>query len=200
VYEDRTSAAPVAIRNGFAALPRIQLGYLGRFHFKKNLEHIVMASLQTPGVRLLLAGGGPDAYERTLRALDHGNGNLSWLGFVQKEQREKFFREIDFLVLASEYECFGMAAAEALVRGIPVIVTERVGVTDDVKRTGGGLVVAVGVEPLVKAFKQCADLTLDQYAELQDNALKAALRYSYSAHGHSQVLAYRRLLETRRSA
>jgi glycosyltransferase involved in cell wall biosynthesis len=200
VYEDTTSAAPVAIRNGFAALPRIQLGYLGRFHFKKNLEHIVMASLQTPGVRLLLAGGGPDAYERTLRALDHGNGNLSWLGFVQKEQREKFFREIDFLVLASEYECFGMAAAEAMVRGIPVIVTERVGVTDDVKRTGGGLVVAVGVEPLVKAFKQCADLTLDQYAELQDNALKAAVQYSYSAHGHSQVLAYRRTLETQRSA
>jgi glycosyltransferase involved in cell wall biosynthesis len=197
VYEDTTSAAPVAIRNGFATPPRIQLGYLGRFHPKKNLEHIVMASLQTASIRLLLAGGGPEAYEQTLRALDHGNGNLSWLGFVQKEQREKFFREIDFLVLASEYECFGMAAAEAMVRGIPVIVTERVGVTDDVRRTGSGLVVAVGIEPLVKAFQQCADLTSAQYAGLQDNALKAAVRYSYSTHGHSQVLAYRRMLEIR---
>lgn len=200
VYEDTTSAAPVAIRNGFATPFRIQLGYLGRFHPKKNLEHIVTASLQSTSVRLLLAGGGPDAYERTLRALADGNGKLSWLGFVQKEQREKFFREIDFLVLASEYECFGMAAAEAMVRGIPVIVTERVGVTDDVKRTGCGLVVAVGIEPLVKAFKQCAELTLNQYTELQNNALKAAARYSYSAHGRSQVLAYRRMLETRHFA
>ncbi|MEA2985274.1 MAG: hypothetical protein QOD94_1528, partial [Alphaproteobacteria bacterium] len=120
VYEDTIAPAPVAIRNGFAAPPPIQLGYLGRFHPKKNLEHIITASLQTAGVKLLLAGGGgPDAYERELRALDSGSGNLSWLGFVQKEQREKFFREIDFLVLASEYECFGMAAAEAMVRGIP---------------------------------------------------------------------------------
>ena len=172
-------------------------GYLGRFHPKKNLEHIVAASLQTANVRLLLAGGGPEGYERTLRALDLGNSNLSWLGFVKNEQREKFFREIDFLVLASEYECFGMAAAEAMVRGIPVIVTEKVGVADDVKRTGGGLVVAIGVEPLVDAFKRCADLSLDQYAELQENALKAATQYSYSAHGHSQVLAYRRTLEAR---
>lgn len=200
VYEDTTSAAPVAIRNGFTKPPRIQLGYLGRFHPKKNLENIIMATLQTASVRLLLAGGGPDAYERTLRALDLGNGDLSWLGFVQNEQREKFFREIDFLVLASEYECFGMAAAEAMARGLPVIVTERVGVTDDVKRTGCGLVVAVGVAPLVEAFKQCADLTLDRYVDLQDNALKAAVRYSYSAHGRSQLLAYRRMVETQRCA
>ncbi|MDE2329489.1 MAG: glycosyltransferase family 4 protein, partial [Bradyrhizobium sp.] len=111
VYEDTMAAAPVAIRHGLATPPRIQFGYLGRFHPKKNLEHIVMASLQTLSVRLLLAGKGPDAYEQKLRALANGNGNLSWLGFVQQEQREQFFREIDFLVLASEYECFGMAAA-----------------------------------------------------------------------------------------
>jgi glycosyltransferase involved in cell wall biosynthesis len=83
-----------------------------------------------------------------------------------------------------------------MVRGIPVIVTESVGVADEVEQTGGGLVVAVGVEPLVKAFKQCADLTSGQYAELQDRTLKVAERYSYSAHGRSQVLAYRRMMPT----
>ena len=200
VHEDAKSAAPAAIRNGFAASPAIQLGYLGRFHPKKNLEHIIMAAVQTARVRLLLAGSGPESYERTLRALDPGKGNLSWLGFVKNEQRENFFRKIDFLVLASEYECFGMAAAEAMVRGIPVIVTERVGITDDVMRSGCGLVVAVGVEPLIKAFQQCTELTSDRYAELQNNALKAGVRYSYSAHGHSQVQAYRSMLETRKSA
>jgi len=196
VYEDAGSAAPVAIRNGFAMPPGIALGYLGRFHRKKNLEHIITASLQTARVRLLLAGRGPDTYEGALRALGDENQSLSWLGFVKKEQRESFFREIDFLVLASEYECFGMAAAEAMVRGIPVIITERVGVTDDVTRTGCGLVVAVGVEPLIEAFKKCADLTSEQYAKLQNRALEAGVRYSYSAHGHSQVLAYRNLLKT----
>ena len=194
VYDDSTSAAPVAIRNGFAAPPRLQLGYLGRFHPKKHIEHIIAAVLEAGGPRLALAGGGPHTYERKLRALDQGTGNLGWRGFVQGSQREKFFCEIDFLVLASEYECFGMAAAEAMVRGIPVIVTQRVGIADDVEQTGGGLVVAIGVEPLITAFKHCAELSSSQYAELQNRALKIAERYSYSAHGRSQVLAYRRMM------
>lgn len=193
VYDDSTPAPPAAIRRGFATPPQLQLGYLGRFHFKKNLENIITAALKAKGPRLALAGGGPSAYERTLRALDQETGRLDWLGFVKGEQREKFFREIDFLVLASEYECFGMSAAEAMVRGIPVIVTERVGVADDVQQTGGGLVVAVGIEPLVTAFEQCAGLTPDQYAALQDRTLKVAQQYAYSAHGRSQVAAYRRM-------
>jgi glycosyltransferase involved in cell wall biosynthesis len=193
VYDDLTSAAPAAIRRGFAAPPQLQLGYLGRFHSKKNLENIINATLKAEGPRLALAGGGPADYEQTLRASAQGTDRLDWLGFVKGKKREQFFREIDFLVLASEYECFGMSAAEAMVRGIPVIVTERVGVADDVKQTGGGLVVAVGIEPLVMAFEQCARLTPDQYADLQDRTLKVAQQYSYSAHGRSQVAAYHRM-------
>ena len=191
VHDD--TATPVAVRRGFAATARRRLGYLGRFHSKKHLENIILATLQAGDVQLVLAGGGPADYEQTLRSLDRKDGTLDWLGFVKGERRETFFRDIDFLVLASEYECFGMAAAEAMVRGIPVIVTERVGVADDVTQTGGGLVVATGVEPLVKAFKQCAELTPDQYAELQDKALAVAERYSYSSHGHSQAQVYRRM-------
>ncbi|MBC9879336.1 glycosyltransferase [Bradyrhizobium sp. INPA01-394B] len=190
-------AAPVSVRSGLVAPPEIQLGYLGRFHAKKNLENIVGAGARTGGVRLHLAGSGPDAYERALKSLADGSDNLHWLGFLKKERREKFFRDIDFLVLASEYECFGMAAAEAMVRGIPVIVTERVGVTDDVRATGCGLVVAVGTEPLMEAFEWCTGLTAEQYGALQSKALVAAARYSYAAHGRSQVGAYRRMLELR---
>jgi glycosyltransferase involved in cell wall biosynthesis len=200
VFDDSKSAAPIAIRSGFADLGSIRLGYLGRFHPKKNLEHIVAACLRTANIRLLLAGSGTDAYERTIRTMDNGNGTISWLGFLQKAQREEFFHNIDFLVLASEYECFGMAAAEALVRGIPVIVTQRVGVADDVRRTGGGLVVPVAVESLVTAFEQCSRLTPAQYLQLQDRALKAAVRYSYSVHGQSQVRTYRSMLEQRITA
>lgn len=198
VYDDRASGAPVTVRNGFAMPPRLQLGYLGRFHPKKHLENIILATAQADGPRLALAGGGPSDYEKELRALDQpggasASGASAWLGFLKGAEREAFFRQIDFLVLASEYECFGMAAAEAMVRGIPVIVTDRVGVADDVAQTGGGLVVAVGIAPLIEAFKRCANLSPAQYTELQDNALKVAARYSYSAHGTLQLSAYRQM-------
>lgn len=189
--------APVAVRKGLVAPPDIQLGYLGRFHAKKKLENIVAAVIRTAGVRLHLAGSGPDTYERALKSQANGHDKLRWLGFLQGERRETFFRDIDFLVLASDYECFGMAAAEAMVRGIPVIVTERVGVTDDVKAAGCGLIVEVGTEPLIEAFERCTRLTAEQYGALQSNALVAAARYSYATHGRSQVAAYRRMLELR---
>jgi glycosyltransferase involved in cell wall biosynthesis len=200
VFDDSRSVVPLAIRNGFADPGSVRLGYLGRFHPKKHLERIIAASKRTVNINLLLAGDGSGAYEQTIRAMDDGKGAISWLGFVQKERREAFFRDIDFLVLTSEYECFGMAAAEALVRGIPVIVTQRVGVADDVQRTGSGLVVAGSVDSLVSAFEQCTRLTPDQYLQLQDGALKAAARYSYSVHGQSQVHAYRSMLENRRAS
>ena len=123
VLNDAEAAAPVEIREGFSVPGRIQLGYLGRFHFKKRLENIVTAAVRTADVELIVAGSGPKEYEESLRELSRAEDRVKWPGFVQKSQREDFFRSIDVLVLASEYECFGMSAAEALVRGIPVIVS-----------------------------------------------------------------------------
>jgi glycosyltransferase involved in cell wall biosynthesis len=198
VYDDVDGDRPAEFRSGFAAPGRIQFGYLGRFHPKKKLEDIVTAAVKTANVSLLVAGGGPKDYEDKIRLLACGNGNVTWPGFVTKDRREEFFRTIDFLVLASEYECFGMAAAEALVRGIPVIVTEAVGVAEDVKRTNGGFLVEGGVDSLVKVFTMCSRLTSDEYRELQKNAWNAGQSYSYSAHGEAQRRTYADLLKKAR--
>jgi glycosyltransferase involved in cell wall biosynthesis len=194
VFDDTQAAVPVEVREGFSAPGRIQLGYLGRFHFKKKLENIVGAAVRTAGVGLVVAGSGPKEYEEAIHALAKPGDQVKWRGFVQKNEREEFFRSIDVLVLASEYECFGMAAAEALVRGIPVIVSERVGVADDVRKMRAGFVVEGNVESLIGAFTKCSNLALGQYRELQKNALAAAKLYSFSAHASAQLGVYVGLL------
>jgi glycosyltransferase involved in cell wall biosynthesis len=146
----------------------------------------------------VVAGSGPREYEEAVRALSGSDGRVKWLGFVQKSQREEFFRSIDVLVLASEYECFGMAAAEALIRGIPVIVSERVGIADDVREMRAGLVVEGEVESLAGTFARCSRLTAAEYQELQENALAAAQRYSFSTHAHKQLGIYAELRRTDR--
>jgi glycosyltransferase involved in cell wall biosynthesis len=190
VFDDGQAKTPVELREGFSVPGRIQLGYLGRFHFKKRLENIVTAAVRTADVGLVVAGTGPKEYEASVRALSKTEDRIKWSGFVQKNRREAFFQSIDFLVLASEYECFGMAAAEALVRGIPVIVSERVGIADDVREMSGGFVVEGGVESLIDAFTRCSSLALEQYRELQKNALAAAQLYSFSAHARAQLGVY----------
>lgn len=193
VFDDVSEIPHEEARQGLAAAGRTTVGYLGRFHYKKRLEDIARAFTQTDGIDLILAGSGVDDYETVIRDILDKNEHVKWLGFVQRDEREAFFRNIDFLVLASEYECFGMAAAEALVRGVPVIVTRRVGVSDDVSRTGGGWVIDTGVEALAQAFKDCAALTRDAYRELQSKALSARSLYAFSTHGRFQVNTYANL-------
>jgi glycosyltransferase involved in cell wall biosynthesis len=82
------------------------------------------------------------------------------------------------------------AAAEALVRGIPVIVSEKVGVADDVLKMRAGFVVEGDVESLISAFTKCSGLALGQYRELQKNALSAAKLYSFSSHASEQLGVY----------
>ena len=190
VFDDGPATTQVEPRQGLAAPGRIQLGYLGRFHPKKKLETIVGAALRTADVGLAVAGTGPRDYEDRLRAMSERADRVKWPGFVRKAQREEFFRGIDFLVLASEYECFGMAAAEALVRGIPVIVSKRVGIADDVREIHGGFVVDGDVDSLSDAFSQCSRLEPARYRELQTGALKAAQLYSFTAHARAQLGAY----------
>lgn len=196
VFDDTGGARPLAIRAGFAAAGRRRLGYLGRFHFKKKVETIVSAAMRTTGVGLLVAGSGPKDYEQSLRALSGSDDRVNWLGFVQKSRREEFFRSIDVLVLASEYECFGMSAAEALIRGIPVIVSKRVGIADDVHERRAGFVVAGDVESLAGAFAGCSELASAQYREMQENALAVANLYSFSAHAKAQLGVYAALRMT----
>jgi len=190
VFDDGHASTAIEPREGFSTSGQIQVGYLGRFHFKKKVENIVDAAMRTANIGLLVAGTGPKEYEATLRAMSKSVERVKWLGFVQKDQREEFFRRIDFLVLASEYECFGMSAAEALVRGIPVIVSERVGIANDVREMQGGLVVEGDVESLSSAFSTCAGLDLARYETFQKNALVAAQLYSFSAHAIAQMGVY----------
>lgn len=190
VFDDRQSSGPVELREGFSAPGQIQFGYLGRFHSKKKVENIVGAAVRVSDVGLLVAGGGSKEYENALRALSKSVDRVKWLGFVRRSQREQFFRSIDFLVMASDYECFGMSAAEALVRGIPVIVNKSVGIADDVREMQGGFIVEGDVDSLSGAFAQCSKLALARYRELQKNALAAARLYSFSAHARAQMGVY----------
>ncbi|WP_084293044.1 glycosyltransferase [Bradyrhizobium sp. WSM3983] len=195
VFDDGKGQPAVPLRHGLSNSGTIRFGYLGRFHSKKKVETIVEAVLDTPDIELALAGTGPKDYEERLRAVAQDDDRIQWLGFVRRQDKEDFFRSIDFLVLASEYECFGMAAAEALVRGIPVIVSEKVGIADDVREIGGGFVVEGNAGRLSETFGRCARLEPRRYHELQQGALLAAELYSFGRHANAQLGVYAALLK-----
>lgn len=125
------------------------IGYLGRIHPIKRLDLAikclpVLAQMDL-GVRLRVAGAGSSLLLMDLKKLSSDLGvsdKIDFLGSVKEDSKEQFFKEIDLLVLLSDNENFAVVVAEAIVRGIPVIVRSTVAMSDFVTDWNTGVVVA----------------------------------------------------------
>lgn len=104
--------------------------FLGRLHPVKGLERLVRAWARTarshPDWRLVLAGPDEDGFRARLERLIAVAGlgsSVRLVGPVNAVQKAVLFADARFLVMPSDSESFGMAIAEALAHGLPVLTT-----------------------------------------------------------------------------
>ena len=104
----------------------------------------------------------------------HGlSGRIEALGAVSPERLAALYNDADLFVLASRFEGYGMAYAEALSRGLPVIGTTAGAIPDTVPQEAGLLVTAGDVIALARALRSVvADADLRR--RLSDAASEAA--------------------------
>ena len=103
----------------------IRLLFLSRLHPKKGLDRLLDAMFDLPAtVTLDICGSGDPDYTATLRrrAADLG-GRVRLLGEVHGAAKAQAFGNADLFVLPSFSENFGIAVAEALAHGLPVLTT-----------------------------------------------------------------------------
>ncbi len=125
---------------------------LSRLHPVKGLPVLfeALALLKAEGgpqVRLTIAGQGEAVYAAQLRAEAAAlglAGQVTFAGFVEGRAKADLLAAADLFVLPSHAENFGLAAAEALAAGLPVIVSDGVGLAEMVREAGAGLVVPAG--------------------------------------------------------
>jgi glycosyltransferase involved in cell wall biosynthesis len=164
----------------------LRIGFLGRFHPKKNLDVLIEAlALMPPDITLVAGGDGPDDVRAGLRSLAARLGvsdRTTWRGFVAAADKDTFFESIDVLVMPSEYESFGVVAGEAMARGVPAIVSPRTGIAELISLHGGGLI----AQP---AARTIADVLIDlnanreKLAELSVQAQQTAAQLTFSHAG-----------------
>ncbi len=140
------------------------VGFLGRIHPVKGLDLLLDAMAHVRNAHLLIAG--PDEGNTRVglehRAMILGIAQrIHWLGLLDAEARGSMLSAIDVFVLPSYSENFGLAAAEAMAAGIPVVVTPGVNLSAMIAEYGAGCVVPRNAQMLAEALSV---LLVDRYA------------------------------------
>lgn len=135
------------------------VAFLGRISAKKGVSLLVESFRATaaawPRAHLVIAGPDDEGIGRGLRPLIANaglSGRVSFLGPVTGERKVALLQRADVFVLPSADESFGVAVAEAMAVGCPVVVSPEVAIADVVRHSGAGLVVARDPEAVAEAI------------------------------------------------
>jgi glycosyltransferase involved in cell wall biosynthesis len=121
------------------------LAFAGRLTAQKSLERALEAVAGAGGVRLVIAGEGPDRAQLEERARELGIAErVSFLGAQPRERVVELFRAADAAILSSSWENFPHTVVEALAAGTPVLAMEAGGVAEVVRDGENGLLVRAG--------------------------------------------------------
>jgi glycosyltransferase involved in cell wall biosynthesis len=121
------------------------LVFAGRLTAQKSLGRALEAVAEADGVRLVIAGDGPDRETLEARARELGLGErVLFLGPQPRERVVELFRAADATILSSSWENFPHTVVEALAVGTPVLAMDAGGVAEVVRDGVNGLLVPAG--------------------------------------------------------
>lgn len=135
--------------------------FLSRIHPKKGLDLLLQAMKELlkrhHDAELIVAGTGSPEYVKEVKKLTRSLGLLDrvqFLGFIEGEKKQKLFQEATLLALPSYDENFGMAIAEAMASGLPVLVSDQVGIWPDIQEYNAGVVVRCEVDSIKNGLEK----------------------------------------------
>jgi glycosyltransferase involved in cell wall biosynthesis len=121
------------------------LAFAGRLTAQKSLGRALEAVAAAEGIRLVIAGEGPDRRPLEEHARELGiSDRVRFLGAQPRERIVQLFRAADAAILTSSWENFPHTVVEALAVGTPVLAVEAGGVSEVVRDGVNGFVVAPG--------------------------------------------------------
>jgi glycosyltransferase involved in cell wall biosynthesis len=152
--------------------------FLGRIHPKKGCDLLVDAfvklAAREPDLDLVIAGPDPVNWrvELDARAKPAGVQNrIHWPGMLQGDAKWGAFYASEAFVLPSHQENFGIAVAEALACGTPVLLSDKVNTAPEIAYDGAGLMEPDTTEGTLRLLQRWLALSPDEKAAMGARAL-----------------------------
>jgi glycosyltransferase involved in cell wall biosynthesis len=135
----------------FSRCPAVEdkrfLLFLGRIHKKKGCDMLIEAfakvAADDPDLNLVMVGPDQQQWSVELQAIAARAGiaaRLHWPGMATGDAKWGAFHGCEAFILPSHQENFGIAVAEAMACGKPVLLADKVNIAEDIAADGAGFV------------------------------------------------------------
>lgn len=182
------SGDPERQRQAFIeALPQLNgrrfLLFLSRIHPKKGVDLLIkgfahQAALH-PDLDLVIAGPDQVGHARELQDLSSRLGigdRVHWPGMLTGDVKWGAFRSTVFFALTSHQENFGIAVAESLVVGTPVLITQKVNIWREIESDGAGVVVTDDSDGVNEGLRRVCAMSPATRQQMSEQARQCFLR------------------------
>ncbi|MBS1823182.1 MAG: glycosyltransferase [Acidobacteria bacterium] len=175
--------------------------FLGRIHKKKGCDMLIQAFAKAaptdPELDLVMAGPDQQQWMSILKRMAKEAGienRVHWPGMITGDGKWGAFYASEAFILPSHQENFGIAVAEALGCGTPVLLADKVNIAEDIAQDHAGLMeldtpegtlhllerwIAMSVEERAAMAKRARECYQKRY-DMRENA-KAIIRLFESA-------------------
>ncbi|WP_293149177.1 MULTISPECIES: hormogonium polysaccharide biosynthesis glycosyltransferase HpsP [unclassified Microcoleus] len=177
--------------------------FMSRIDRKKGLDLLIPAleGILADGIKFnfILAGSNPqDAdYENQIKVQIKKSslGKFTTItGFVSGDSKAEILRKANLFVLPSYYENFGIAVAEAMAAGVPVVISDRVYICEDIQQAEAGWVVPLEVGDLARAIASALLASEERQRRGLNGQAYAKKYYNWEAIARQTIEAYQHIL------
>jgi glycosyltransferase involved in cell wall biosynthesis len=176
--------------------------YFGRLSPEKGVADLLHAMQRLPGLRLIVAGDGPERGRLQELAAELALGNVEFVGHIRGAELDRAISDSRFTVLPSHaYETLGKTILESYAEARAVVATDLGSRREVVQDGKTGLLYRTGdVEQLASAIRFLS--SQPELAEKMGRAGRELVRQNYTPEAHYEVLVglYERLVDEKRQS
>lgn len=151
--------------------------FISRIHRKKGCDLLIRAFgkvSKDPRLHLVMAGPDENGWQAELErlAVDLGiSDRITWTGHLYNKWGA--FRAAEVFALTSHSENYGQAVVEAMACEIPVLITNKVNIWQEIADDDAGLIANDDLEGAISLLERWLSLSPNRRRELAANAVRS---------------------------